>query len=479
MRMKLIGLCLLLALASFACAAGDSASVVVSLVNQNPDPAGAGETAELRFMVENRGGKDVRDLGVELALGYPFSRVPGEEYTKTVGSLSAYQQGADASILKYRVAVDKDAVRGSHNVTVVVHRADLGSSVTKEYAVDVSGEEFAQIKYINRAKLDRGKETELQFTVVNVGNAPLKNLIFSWDEGSGAILPVYSDDTQYVSYLDVGKAVDINYTVVADVNAQAGLYQLDLSLKFEIEGATTSELNTKAGVFVGGETDFEVTFSESSAGQTSLSVANTGNNPALSVAVKIPQQEAYTVSGSTSSIIGNLDKGDYTIVSFQIVSRTGGTRPNLTRAGTTPSPEEMQNMRTQWAQRGAAQGTGGAPTGAQPGAAGTGGAGAGAQPGAAGGTGTFAGAPPGALKVQIDYTDTAGVRHTIEKSVPIQFRTADAAGATARANGTQTAGAQTNYLVWGAGIAVLLLGGWLKRDLVRAYVRRLMPKRKD
>jgi DNA polymerase III epsilon subunit-like protein len=79
----------------------------------------------------------------------------------------------------------------------------------------------------------------------------------------------------------------------ADVNAKPGLYQLNLNLKTEslIGNASSSVISTKAGMFIGGETDFDVAFSESSAGQTSLSVANTGNNPAQSVSVKIPQQE--------------------------------------------------------------------------------------------------------------------------------------------------------------------------------------------
>ena len=36
--------------------------VNVSLVNQNPDPARAGDLVEMRFMVENKGSREINNL---------------------------------------------------------------------------------------------------------------------------------------------------------------------------------------------------------------------------------------------------------------------------------------------------------------------------------------------------------------------------------------------------------------------------------
>lgn len=456
MKKELVLVCLLV-FTSMAYAVSEQ--VVVSLVNQNPDPARAGETVELRFMVENRGGASVKDLEIELSLEYPFSEIPGERYIQPISTLSAYQQGADATIAKYRVAIDKDAVRGSHNVKAIARTA--AGYVAWEYPIDVSGEEYAQILYVDKAKLDPGKETDLKFTIVNVGNSPLKNLVFSWNEADGVILPVYSDDTKYVKYLDVGQSIDLNYTVVADINAGAGLYQLDLNLKFEAEGATTSEMDTKAGVFVGGETDFEVTFSESSAGQTSLSVANTGNNPALSVTVKIPKQDAFTVSGSTSSIVGNLDKGDYTIVSFQIAQRM--SREMDMGALQSLSPEERQARFSRTPPQG------------------------GASPPSPEGEGTITRpGPQEELAVVIEYTDSTGARRTVEKDVPIQFRDLASSAGTEFFTGFPRGGQQptSNLWQWGLGLAVLVGGavGYKERKVVQACLKTLkekMKKRKE
>lgn len=356
--------------------------ISISLINYDPDPARAGEMVELRFRVENLGGKEVNNLEIELIPEYPFTKIPGEEYLETVKTLTGYQKGSDAIIIKYRVRVDKDAVKGTNEIKVKEGKAGSTFFSTKTFNIDVSGREFAQIIHIDKAKLDPGKETDLKFTITNIGNSPLQNLIFSWNEKNGVILPVYSDDTKYIKYIDVGKSTDIEYIVVADVNAVAGLYQLNLNLKFDAENSTSKEINTKAGVFVGGETDFDVTFSESSAGQTSLSVANIGNNPALSVTVRIPEQQGFRVTGSTSSIIGNLDKGDYTIVSFQIM---GGsmTQEGMDRTQARGlSEEEKQKLMEQFSQRSTSNN----------------------------------------LDVLIEYTDTTGIRRKLEKTVPIQFR---------------------------------------------------------
>jgi hypothetical protein len=414
-------------------------SLNLTILNQNPDPARAGEVMELRFMVENEGGTEARDIRYELIPKYPFVAIPGESYTRTISTLSAYQRGEDAAIIKFEVMVDSDAVKGTNEIAL--KRTFAGSDIvsTRTFKIEVTGTEFAQIIYVDKAKLYPGNETPLKFTITNVGNSPLRDLVFSWSEEDGVILPVYSDDTKYIKSIGVGESVELEYTVVADVNAVQGLYQLDLSLQYETESGVTEEMSTKAGIFVGGETDFDVTFSESSEGVTSLSVANVGNNPAYSVTVRIPMQEGYTISGSTSTIVGNLDKGDYTIVSFQISQSTvsGFAALNFSRM----TPEERA------AQREAISGAGGAGSD---------------------------------LLVQIDYTDTTGERHVIEKEVPIQFRDIDTTSTTA----TDTRFTRTSvspialYVTYALFAAVLIaaMACYWKRDRVREKVKLLLGK---
>ena len=86
-------------------------------------------------------------------------------------------------------------------------------------------------------------------------------------------------------------------------------------------------------------------FLKADAGEISLSVANVGNNMAYSVKVSVPDQDGYKVSGSSSTIVGNLEKGDYTIASFDVASTqaAGGSAGEVVQVPQKPvlKPETM------------------------------------------------------------------------------------------------------------------------------------------
>jgi hypothetical protein len=344
----------------------DSSSVQVNLTNQNPDAARPGEPVELTLSVQNVGNNNLKDIIVRINSGYPFSQVSGEALEKSVSYLNARQDKDDAAVLKFKLMTDANASEGTYDVDITTSAKESGSSsnritTTKTIQVEVRGKEYAQIVTINKANIDVGKEEPLEFIITNTGNSPLKNMVVSWKDPKGVILPVYSDNTKYIKYLEPGKSVNVDYSVMADVSQNPGLYTLDVNLSFEDYQSNTKNIQTTAGLFVGGSTDFDVSFSESSQGQTSLSVANVGNNMAYAVKVSIPEQENYRVIGSPSTIVGNLQKGDYTIASFNVTNIEDNS--NSTLKDNSP------------------------------------------------------------LKVQIEYTDTKGDRITVNKDVAVQMST--------------------------------------------------------
>ena len=257
-------------------------------------------------------------------------------------------------------------------------------TIERTFGIDVESRESAEIIYIDKVQLIPGKQTSMTFTINNVGSAPLRELTFSWENEDGIVLPVGSDDTRYIKYIDVGESVELEYEVIADTNADPGLYKLDLYLTYE-ESATggEQEISTIAGVYVGGETDFDVAFSESSAGTTSFTVANIGSNPAYSVSVIIPRQDGWSVSGSNTVIIGNLNKGDYTVASFALQSGGSATARTFDKDPRTMTEEERAEFIKQRQAEGSSN----------------------------------------TVKVQIDYTDTMGRRNTIEKEVQVSAQT--------------------------------------------------------
>jgi hypothetical protein len=220
----------------------------------------------------------------------------------------------------------------------------------------------------------------------------------------------------------------MDYQVIADTGASAGLYTLNLYLRYT-DPLTNSEKNisTIAGVYVGGGTDFDVAFSDSTTGTTSFTIANTGSNPASSVSVVIPDQNNWRVTGSNSVIIGNLNKGDYTVAGFKLQRASIGSFNATNNNGANPNAaRNISNSRNFTARSGSQLGS--------------------------------------ALTLQIVYTDTLGVRETVEKTVQILSSSSNSTTVgSAGASGFSRPGVRQQTFfqkyMWYIIVVVLLAGG--------------------
>ncbi|MBT7903609.1 hypothetical protein HN587_07130 [Candidatus Woesearchaeota archaeon] len=314
-----ITLILLMLVSLVTSSLSDSQSISISLVNQDPDPAIAGDTVELRFGIANTGGIVASNLITELEIEYPFSLVSGQTYLQNVGTVNPYQLEENIKIVKYKLKIDQTVAAGTYEIKIKYY--EQGSTIKKQktFNVEIKNQENAEIIHIDQTTLIPGKQTTLKFTINNVGNAPLKNIRFYWQNSDEIVLPVGSDNTKYIKYLEMGESKDLEYQVIADTNAAPGLYSLDLYLTYD-DPITNEQTNTStiAGIYVGGETDFEVSFSEKTGMETAFSISNIGSNPAASVSILIPEQKNWKITGANSAIIGNLNKGDYTVASFSL-----------------------------------------------------------------------------------------------------------------------------------------------------------------
>jgi hypothetical protein len=424
---KILILMLILILSLSTASADISAGVSgveVDLMTQSPNPARPGETVELTFSVQNVGSKDLTDIVVEIEPEYPFSQVSGESLTKTISFLEARQDEEDATLVKFKLKVDADVAEDIYGIDVVVSDSDTDSSVSTTVDVDIQGKEYAQVVTISESNIDVATVESIEFVITNTGSSPLKNMAVSWDESTGNILPVYSSNTKYISYLDVGDSVSVEYSVMADVNAVPGLYQLDITLEFEDYDSNTNTVKTKAGMFVGGATDFDLSYSESDEGEVSLSLANVGNNEAYSVKVSIPEQDNFQATGSTSTIVGNLEKGDYTITSFsisQVGSMTSTDEDSSGTAQARPDLSEMTADEMEAKQEGMES--------------------------------------KNELLVTIEYTDSAGQRNSVEKTVQIEELTGGSMAA-GTGPGQRQSSSSNNYYMYGAAILVIAVLGF-------------------
>jgi uncharacterized membrane protein len=314
--------------------------------------------------------------------------------------------------------INKDAPAGSYELKVKYYEAGSTDVTQKSLSLDVKSKESAEVIHIDQTMLVPGKQSSLKFTINNVGSAPLRDLTFSWDNDDKIILPVGSDNTKYIKYIDIGNGTDLDYQVMADTNAVPGLYKLNLHLTYEDSMSNqTKTINTYAGVYVGGGTDFDVAFSDNANSQMSFSVANIGSNPANSVSVVIPDQPGWSVSGSNSVIIGNLNKGDYTVASFKLQSPLSYMS---SQNGTGRSNTNFQGRSMQRSMNGSSD----------------------------------------TVHIQIAYTDTMGERNVVDKYVKIGLQNIASADGQAGFQGRRGAAQQesvlSNNMLYFFGVIVLV-----------------------
>lgn len=425
----LSGIILLLVLSAYLpvanAASADAVGLSVYMINQDPDPATSGNTVDVRLGVVNLGGAQANNVIIEAVQDYPFTLVPGEDAQQKI-NVQGYQGQYDNStkIVKYTMNVDKNTAAGTYSFKVKYYQEGSDSFIIQQIPIDVRSKVNAEVVVIDKTTLIPGTQTGLTFTVTNVGNSPLKDLAFSWDNTDKVLLPVGSDNTKYINYLDAGNSTDLEYQVIPDTNADPGLYQLNLHLSYQ-DPITNQQRNitTTAGIYVGGGTDFDVAFSESSSGATSFTVANIGSNPASSVSISIPPQKGWTVSGSNSMIIGNLNKGDYTVASFNLQSPATSNRTGM----------------------GARNFTGSAATGSRTGAP-------------AQFNGNFpSNSTSDTVTMDIAYTNTMGQRQTVEKQVKVNLQGSSGSSTTALSRRTAQPSTFSKYKWYFVAVIVIIL----------------------
>jgi hypothetical protein len=164
-----------------------------------------------------------------------------------------------------------------------------------------------------------GEKANITFTIANKGSSQINNVVFTWSSPSNAILPLGSDNRIVIPTINANSFYEIPVEVSVSPNAVPGLYSLSIFIQYQDKTGANQSVSSVAGIEIEGETDFDVSVQESTSTLTTLAIANIGTTTAYSTVVRIPQQESFRIIGTSSSVLGNLNAGDYTLVSFQIL----------------------------------------------------------------------------------------------------------------------------------------------------------------
>jgi hypothetical protein len=222
----------------------------------------------------------------------------------------------------------------------------------------------------NPSPANPGEYVDLLFKIENKGTGDAQNVTlelipeypFSLDPG---VNPIKNLGT--INGLQGGNdAFLVRYKVKVDKDAIDG--ENEIKLKY-----SESDINHYTQAFnvtvANSRTDFDIVAQDSA----TLAIANIGDNTAQSVIVRIPDQPTFRVNGTSATIIGNLNAGDYTLATFQIFStRTSNVSSNISSNIPPSTSSESSN-----------------------------------------------------LTVEISYTDILGIRRTVDKNVSYGFNAND------------------------------------------------------
>jgi len=266
---------------------------------------------------------------------------------------------------------------------------------------------------------DPGSYATLLFKLENWGTSPMSDVTFSLVPAYPFSLDPGANATAQLG--NVGSLAQgatsyfVKYKVKVDADAIGG----ENDIKVQYGNGTAMSQQTFNVSVDNPRTDFEVVSQSSTSTAANLAVANVGANTAYSTIIRIPEQSGVRTTGSSASVVGNLNAGDYTLVSFEIAST--GASTNTTRSGSlVPSAQAVQ-----------------APSGLQ--------------------------AAAKNITVEISYTDSLGIRRTVQKSVALEASSAAGASSISAARSSSnlltqvTSGSGLTYIAVGLGGIVVVL----------------------
>ncbi|MFZ3385055.1 MAG: hypothetical protein WA144_14130 [Candidatus Methanoperedens sp.] len=246
--------------------------------------------------------------------------------------LGNMEEWNDMRTAKFKVHIEQSAVEGEYefNVYVTAKGKDSGISSTemqKDRILVVSGMPVITLSNVSIGSVAPGSTNEVIVKFKNEGTGTARNLYADINTASEHLASVFSilgSGTRFsLGSLSPGKEAQIRFNILVDSQAQTGVYNIPL----RISGFNYSASDS-IGIGVAGITEFELSYQESGTSFL-LSVSNIGVNPAKAVSVEIPNQNSFSVTGSNTQVIGNLNSGDYTSANFQVNQKGSGSQMNI------------------------------------------------------------------------------------------------------------------------------------------------------
>ena len=313
-----------LALATFM---PSTASLQVTMINQNPDPVRPGEYVDVKFRVVNNGQTAARNVKVELIPAYPFSLDPGVIAVREISTVDILQRDSAGVVLDYTVRVASDAVLGRNKLTLR-YSFDGSAYVSKDFMIDVRERDSGiSIVGVSSKPLVQGSPGTIDIAIQNPSDLNLRDITvqLGLDNEALPLAPYESATTKKLALLRPNEVNTFSFGVVPYSDAPAGVYRIPVTISYFGSENEVVEKRDLIGILIGSEPEVSITIDstdfakESSRGRIIVYFVNRGLSDIRFLNMKVMNTDDYQVVSNNEIYVGLVSSDDFETADFSLL----------------------------------------------------------------------------------------------------------------------------------------------------------------
>jgi hypothetical protein len=246
--------------------------------------------------------------------------------TKSIGYINP-----TANVNQYiPLKISENLEYGDYIISVFARYKIIGedSNVTAEFLLPVKSKPNFDV-ISDYTLIDIGEEFDYTAKIVNSGNQVLKNVLVTADASSSIVI---KRPKVVVDEILPGETAEVSFPIFAGIDTTPGLTELTLTVDYNDKYGESYSVEYPVGIIFGGDTDFLVQVEETNpnvlkrdtVGEVTLNIANIGFLEAGSVEVTIQPNDKIIANTKTSAYLSNLNRGDYTSSTFELIPKEEG-----------------------------------------------------------------------------------------------------------------------------------------------------------
>tara|TARA_Y100000034_G_scaffold44576_1_gene54712 strand:+ start:7539 stop:8825 length:1287 start_codon:yes stop_codon:yes gene_type:complete len=299
--------------------------VVVTLVNQQPDPVKPGGTVDVRIKIENQG-QNAKDFEFEFVPKYPFSLYDEEDTTKYIGILGA---GDDYAVYyKYKVRIDENAVEGINEIEFKYKHSNV-DSVTKKFDINIQTEDaIVLIKEVKTEPetISQGQEAKINFKLENIADSLIRDISINLDLSSSdmPISPLSTGSEKKIKTIKPGEEAEMSFDIITLATAESQIHKLPLTLTYSDEIGKNYSKTDIVSIIISSHPDLTYNVDSTDilfAGQpgtATLKIVNKGTEDIKFLNIMLKDSDDFVKLSNDDIYVGNIDSDDYETADFDL-----------------------------------------------------------------------------------------------------------------------------------------------------------------